>query len=265
MTRGLFILFILSIIGCSKDGPGIGDTNDIFYLEDEFNVSLIERLGEQRQLDLRIETIKEDSCLNASLEYSYSFFADGQLHFIILNEINEPEDCDPGKTILEAQIPFTQAELGTYQIDINLLNEIKNSGQINIEEDFYELKMETDLGINVSYERLNKIPESILWGYIAYDSELLGPVAEDFIKDLEEWSVEYSFEPGEYGHFRIEDDMRFDMKVDSEFEANKVFMLKFDAQTEDIQFLMNEKFCSIYQDAIDIKIFTSEGEILTCQ
>lgn len=260
----LWFLSLLFLVGCSVDDPFVDETNQIFYLEDEFNISLIESLGEQRGLDMRVETINAQSCLNSVMNFSYSYLPNSTLHFLTLNEIIEPENCDEGDSPVVTDIALASPIAGSYNMDINLLYEIRNVGQLEITEEYYDLRLDTELGINLPYNRLNRIPDQTIWGYFAYKNEAQNFIAEEFVKDLEELAMEFDFITGEYGHFRIEDDNRFNLEVETDKDFYQTFLYRFEGSVSDLEQMINEKFCSVYQSTIDVKVFTSEGELLTC-
>ena len=260
--RYMLILIVFLSFGCFNEAPN--DTNEIFFLEDEFNINLMEKLGPERRLALKVESIDEKSCLNVSVNYSYTFFVESKLHRIALKGIEQPEECDEGKAFAQSYIGLGNLEQGSYRLNIFLLDEIKNDGILLVEDDHYEILMETAKGIRIPFTHLDRIPDETIWGYLSFKDESLNVVVEDFLKDLDTVADPFNFDSGQYGYFQIDEDQKLRMAFEAKWQNHKTFLHKFSGETERLENLI-DTFCEQFGETLEIKLWTSNGDILSCE
>jgi len=199
-TFALFLLVTL-LIGTGCDLDSLTDPIVITEVEDEFNVSMWEVLDSTgRQLEFRIETIKELNCENA--EISYSFLREGNYLELRFNEIVEPEDCNPGIGRAEATAVAGRLEDRIYDVEIDLQETIINEGRLSVDPVRYALNMESQDGIRIDQTTLHRVPRNAIWGYISFPDSLAQEAfaAQD---QLENSLRELDLNPGYYGYFTL--------------------------------------------------------------
>ena len=174
--------------------------NDI---EKEFYIDLKEYLHPtNRQLQLNITTLEDQECQNSSIETDY--YLVGREINLSINKIVPPADCVEGMAPAESDILAGKLNPGTYSFDVALRNTVVNKGQLTVSDESFIVKMETQEGIIVLHNSLQKIPERAFWGYLACEEsecEKLLEELNDLLKDLAPAAVD--FRPGYYGHFEI--------------------------------------------------------------
>lgn len=204
------LLFIF-VFGCKKDNQ----TNVIVDIEDDFYIDMFEDISNgERRFQLDITTIKDQSCINYQIDFDLDFDEPGRKIGLTLNDLIEPEDCIEGMSPVSLTVPVGSVASDDYTFNINLKDAVINQGQLKVTDYAYQLEMDSDDGIQLVHEQLNRIPENTLWGYIAFDNNASAPSAEGFLSDLENLSTVSSirgntlYEPGFFGYFDLDDDLK---------------------------------------------------------
>ena len=82
---------------------------------------------------------------------------------------------------------------GTKIVHINLKNTVENKGALTVEADRYLLDMDTENGFLLLHDELLRIPSGTIWGYITYRKNEDVNIAENFLSDLEFFSIEKNY------------------------------------------------------------------------
>lgn len=227
-------------------------------IPEEFYVDLWEQLSPSRKLFFRIETIKEEECLNYSIDFDFSRQA-GNLN-ISLDDIVSPADCDPGTGPARADISTGVLEPALYKLSIDLRNTVLNKGQLDINSEFYDVTMESEAGLVFRHKRLYHIPEGAFWGYLAYPE---GQTATVQALNQRLWPLmkSYTYRSGYYGHFTYNNDTAQKIYLTQEpaFAHYFPFLFQLDAPKADLAAAIRS-FRTDHPELLELKVFTWDGD-----
>ncbi len=200
---GCCLLLLCAIASC--DLAEVGDAIIVSDVEDEFYIDMWEDLsGENgaRELVLKIESIEPANCLNYDIDYQSARL--GNRLSVSLNQFIEPADCLAGEAPVKADINLGSLPSGNYNVNIDFRNTVENDGQLLVSPESYFLTMKSEDGIVLLREELLRVPEDVIWGYVALRAGADAAVAEAFLADLQAISDEpKALRSGYYGHFTI--------------------------------------------------------------
>lgn len=172
-------------------------------IEPTFQIKMLEDLSApEGALQFQVSTLEEKECLNYELNFSLTQTTSG--FSISLDELQEPEDCITGSTFVSEIVPLEPLQIKAYTAEINLKNTIKNEGTLVVTSGYYQLQLETFNGLLIQSKKLNKVPNSAIWGRITYNSTDLAPIAQQFIDELENLTYQRNMPDGNYGYFNID-------------------------------------------------------------
>lgn len=195
----LAIGLLVMVSSCSKDpnDPGI-----IVDVSQTFELSLFEQVDTlQNRLYLQARTIENQECSNSTIEYSVERQA-GKI-IVSLNEILPPEDCQGNEGPASSDIPIGYLIPGAYEVEINLRNVVKNTGVLQVQPSYFYLEMNETAGLILDQDFLYRIPESTIWGYVAYNTTNLQGAANEFLAALDQITAPFNGPSGFYGHFTL--------------------------------------------------------------
>ncbi|MBK7869610.1 MAG: hypothetical protein IPJ74_02475 [Saprospiraceae bacterium] len=201
--RIVWTLLVLAVLaGCelasSKDPIIVPE------VEDEFYIDLWEELDAPagRALTVKIESIKNEKCLNYRIDNYFS--RTGNRLKISINNIIEPSDCAPGEASVKADVDAGSLPFDTYDFDIDFKGLVVNDGYLSVNNESYVLNMESEHGIVLVRDELLRVRDNTIWGYITYNNSSDENLANNFINDLQSISKTLSSQrAGYYGHFTI--------------------------------------------------------------
>ncbi len=259
---GFFIFLILALGNCQKSelGPSV-----IINIEDDFYIDMFEDISNGGNVfNITVKSIQNQDCLNAIIDYS--IYSDENQITLSINDILEPASCIPGSAPAFVSIPLDNINEQNYYVQINLKDVVTNSGNLSVSSDDYYLKMNTENGFEVSHDKLYKIPQYTVWGYVGYEDENLKSESENFIKDLENISSNISFSEGYnagyYGYFSISEDRSISLEEEVEDKLHNTFIFHYDADYQDINDLISS-YCNSNPD-MNFYVFNGKGEQLSC-
>lgn len=200
---GCCVLLLSAIASC--DLAEVGDAIIVSDVEDEFYIDMWENLASAngaRELVLKIESIEPANCLNYGIDHRFA--RAGNRLTVSLNQFIEPTDCLPGEAPVKADVNLGSLPSGNYNVNIDFRNTVENTGQLLVSPESYFLTMKSEDGIVLLREELLRVPEDVIWGYVAVQAGADEAVAEAFLADLQAISDEpQAFRSGYYGHFTI--------------------------------------------------------------
>lgn len=171
-------------------------------IEKEFYIDLQEYLHPtNRQLRFKIRTIKDQECLNETIETDY--FTAGREINLSINSIVPASDCKAGQGPAKSEVFAGMLANGVYKLDVALRSTVVNKGQLTVGEDNYTIKMETQEGIIFLHNNLHKLPADAFWGYVVCaesEWETLQAALTDQLSDL---AAPADYRSGFYGYFEI--------------------------------------------------------------
>lgn len=259
-------LCLILVLGCKKNK----DNNIIVNIEDDFYVDMFEDISNgERRFELRITTIKDQPCLNASIDYDLDFEEQSNTIDLSINDLVDPEQCIEGSEPVFVIVPFGSLNSGTYTFNINLKDAVVNKGRLVVYNDRYEMSMESDDGIEIVHEELMRIPNNTIWGYVGYDVNNASADATDFISELKNlpnvFDVQNNnlYKPGYYGYFNLEDNK--DILLSGEINANNFRSFIFQQEDENptnVETLINTT--CVEHAELTIEMFMQNGQELNC-
>ena len=214
------------------------------------------RLG-SKIFQLTIETIEEENCTNSTIEFSY-LHSSSNIN-ISIQDILTPADCSPGQAPAKSTVDIGNLAPGFYELDIDLKNTIFNKGQLTVTDSRFTIDMNSDDGISFLRRELLRIPNQTIWGYIGFHNSSDAIIALNFTQELEAISSTRSLEKGYYGHFNINSDGKLNMEHPFDANQSRTFFHEFNGEDTALQNLV-DTYRTDYGDAIEIKLFNSEGK-----
>ncbi len=253
---------ILGFTSCQKDSNP--DTNFVFDIEDEFELSLTEKLvpGDNTSFWLNISSLREFECTNYGLESSKNVFVNNSIQ-VAVSELIVPDDCIEGNAPAIGQVSFDALEPGTYEFSISIVNQIENKGTLYVQPDFYEMQIEDGNGILMPQTILQKIPNQTIWGYVSYEDNNIDLVG-DLLADLNQSLESLTLPDGNYGHFQYNDGQVTIPNVKASYSKHRSFVFHLNISVDDLMEIVEETYCPLYNDKIDLMIFTSDGHEIEC-
>lgn len=203
LLKTCFCLALLGMISACELAK-IEDPIVVANIDDEFYVELREILSKNdNTFALHVETIEEENCTNS--EIAFSIEPNGTGYKVTLNQITVPDVCDPGQKRIATDIPMSNFPNGSYSIQVNLRDLVKNNGILQVTDSFYRLSMNSSEGFSFSNSTLNKIPNDLLWGYIDIEnaSSEQTRVVDAFLEEISNLGVDAELSSGFYGYFKI--------------------------------------------------------------
>ncbi|MEM1320397.1 MAG: hypothetical protein AAGG75_09075 [Bacteroidota bacterium] len=254
----LGIALVLTNVGCNKSADS--DPNINLLIDDEFNVSLWEDLNlDGRDLRFRLSTINDQDCLNSNIDYSLRI--QGEDIILSINDLMDPPDCISGMAPANASVLIGQLENGSYPLQINLKNEIVNEGALKVTHTQYSIELNSDHGIVLDEERLLRIPDQTIWGFVGYKNAALSTVNE-FTEAAAAVTAPKLLTIGNYGYFTIADGNEIVLNEQSEFSNTQTLILHLDESNAAAFTELVDTYRSNYGEELEIKIYTDKGEEL---
>ena len=260
--RGIYsigsLLLVISAIACniSNDEQKIVDIDPVFTLD------MLEDLQNNKNLLFVVNSVEWQDCenftINSAINRSPSMLE------VVLNEIVPPSDCiqgfGPATTTLTAG-PLTSNR--TYDIKFSLQNTVTNDGSFHNAPNYYSLALSSTNGFGSTVNELYKIPNKLIWGYIAYNEEdLVGDLPDTILDEVKSLSNEVTLTEGYYGHFRVNDNNNLQLKRTLDFQNINTFYRLFSGNTLELKALLDDYRNGPNGDLIELKIWTDSGEVL---
>jgi len=207
MTKLYFGFFLLALLsaGCSLDS----ETIIVPDVEDEFYIELSEVFDNgDRSMNWKLRTIEPVDCEGASISFSFKREA-GQVLSLSINEILAPSDCDPAEEPARAVVEVGALENEPYPVSVALRETLNQDGVLKVYDQFYQLELESGNGIIPLRDRLYRIPDHTVWGFIDHqETESLILAADAFMSELAQITKEQTLTNGHYGYFEAADNGR---------------------------------------------------------
>jgi len=257
----VLLLGVLFLNSCSISGD---DPIVVPFVEDEFYAELWEDFTPQgRQILLRLSTIEEVDCKNATIEYTFSRQGDNE-QVLSIESIELPDNCEEGAAPARGAVNLGTLENAVYPLSLSLRDAVNGGGLIVVSDGQLRLSIERGAGVKPLRAATRRIPSNTLWGY--FDTMGEGEnaaVAEAFLMELQTITQPQILENGNYGYFSVHNDtdLRWQEGTDEANGSRLAFQFRIpDADgVAAIQSLLAE-YRADYGEAIDISLFTTTGE-----
>ncbi len=258
----LYLLPLFMVASC--DFSSLKDPVVITEVEDEFYVDMWETLAptlEERNLIVKIESIKTEKCLNYRIDYQ--LHKDGNRLKIALNNIIKPLDCVPGETTVKDDINMDYLPSSFYNFNIDLKNTVFNDGQLIVRSDSYTLDMYSKNGFSLKRTELLRVPEGAIWGYVTFQQAADEALANQWLDDLNKIGQNpVSYRSGYYGYFTINNlDRKISVLEQPTSNNLKTFLYQYADDPAKLKDLVN-RYRQNYGNRLIIKLYNSKGESL---
>lgn len=258
----IYLLALLVLAGC--DFSSLKDPVVITEVEDEFYVDLWETLAptfEERNLMIKIESIKTEKCLNYRIDYQ--LYKDGNRLRIALNNIIKPLDCVPGETTVKTDVDMGYLPSSFYSFNLDLKNTVFNDGQLIVRSDSYTLDMYSKNGFSLKRTELLRVPEGAIWGYVTFQQATDETLADQWLDDLKKIGQNpVNYRSGYYGYFTINNlDRKIIINEQPTNNNLKTFLYHYADDESKLKNLLN-RYRQDYGNRLIIKLYNSKGETL---
>jgi hypothetical protein len=189
---------LLLAAGCNLDS----DTVVVPDVEDEFYLELAEDFENgNRSLNWKLRTIESVGCEDAGIDYTFHW-QEGQTLVLSINQVLTSSDCDPADEPARALVEIGTLSNGFYPVSIALRETLEREGTLRVSDSFFQIEIESGGGVLPLRERLFRMPEHTLWGYIDHQGiDSLSNAAADFYAELEQITERQVLTDGHYGFF----------------------------------------------------------------
>jgi len=206
-------------------------------------------------LRIDITSFDTDNCENSYIDFSYS--SSPNLIRINLDDIVDPINC---VSLNEPVSDFLDFELlkGRYDMTILFKDILQNDGEVEVTDDQFKLKLETENGVVVLRQQITMLPDGYVWGRMKInDVEDLSQV-KLLITELKQNNFESELSNGNYGHFEIDGHLVSILSGEPHKGITESFIMKQNQSFGEMQLLLSQ--FSESHPKVDIEFFSSEGE-----
>ncbi len=265
--RSLLACCLIILISACKDK---NDPDIIVNIEDDFYVNMFEDISNgERRLEFRLTSIKEQDCLNYSIDYNLSFNEGSGMLELSINDLVQPEICIEGNATASVTVPFGAMSNGTYTLFINLKDAITNHGRLSVDDLHYQLDLDSDDGIEITNETLYRVPQQTIWGAVAYNSNNQEDNADAVLNDLKDITIvrsiqsDNAYPSGYYGYFDLDESKSISLQVKPEAEYHKPFIFTVDGDDLTAINDLIEAACNQYPE-LNIELNMTNGQVQRC-
>lgn len=258
----ILLLGALLLNSCSISGD---DPIVVPFVEDEFYAELWEDFSPQgRQIVLRLRTIEEVECKNATIEYEFSRQGDNE-QVLSIESIELPDDCEEEEAApARSAIALGTLENGSYPLTLSLRDAVSADGRILISNEEMRLFIADGAGVTPLRASTRRIPNNTFWGYFdTKGDEDQVALAEDFLAELQAITQPQIIESGHYGYFSVDSNatVRWEEGKEAANNSRMAFQYRIpDAEgIADIQSVLSD-YRSNPGDSVAITVYTTMGE-----
>ncbi len=227
----------------------------------EFKVDLFEQRdpGNGTPLfGLWISSVETFPCSNYRIEGTVQM--SGPNINIRLDDVRQPDTCVGAAGPARSFMAIGQLPEGTYNISLSLGNAIENTGTLTVYPDRYELSVEYPQAVDFQNRVLKKIPDGLVWGYIATPDDAALTLATAFLADLKNITTENNLLPGFYGYFTLSGAGLVALHPGfAPAGSIQVFVRQLDTAPENLRQLL-QQYRSAPQHTAQIRCLTTFGE-----
>ncbi len=253
-----FLLGVFIILVGSCNDPAEDDPEVLINIEEEFEISFREHLGERETgIEWILKSIKPQQCQNAKI-YSNQLIT-GNTIMLGINEVALPdnETCINGIGF-PANTHHFFPNNHLFSVKIVLQETVENIGELSIDDQSYSLRMNQQHGITIPYPTLRKIPKQVVWGIVSYRDMLPATVLDGFFKELSNITSVVELASGYYGHFKMDKGSLSLVDVEVPFPATQTFVYQLNGSTQELEAIINN-YRQIGEADIKIKVWDAQG------
>jgi hypothetical protein len=246
------LLVATTVILCDN-----GDSNNEIHAE--ITVRMIETLSaSQRELQFFCSTVKIYPCCNYLINYKYEKLSNNLI--VDFQGINETDICFTALGPATAIINLSTLENGIYNLIID--NDTKNTGQLTVSSDSYEIIFPNSHKFTFINSPLNRIPENTIWGTIGYHKQETDLLVQSFIDSLQILGAKAQpYKSGDYGEFQVNSDGQIVQPGnDSGYYFAKSFIFNYEDDISLIEQLIQNYAINYGEEYLYIGLYTDTGE-----
>lgn len=262
MTKNILLLiFSIGLLSTHFSCKVTNDEDASVNIDPVFNLMMIEDLQNNRELSFSIQSIELQGCENFTIGHNLEKTTSDIR--IDLNDIIPPSDCIIGNHAAETEIKLGfLPSVRTFDAEFDIKNTVKNKGMLTINADAYLLELESMDGFGTVTEKLYKVSDNLIWGYIAYnDDAVVSNSPSDFQTDLAEITAAKSLQTGYYGHFSVTEDENLTFPQNPDFQKITTFYYNHFGNDQALIDLLTSYRSVNNDEDISFKIFTADGEV----
>ncbi len=205
-------------------------------------------------LRIDITSLDTDNCESSYIDHTYKALP--HLIRVNLNDIVHPSPCIQQKGAIQSSIELP-LEQWKYEMNILFKGIVQNDGSLEVTEDKFKLKLETENGIVVLRQEINIIPDGYIWGRlkIANVDDLNG--VKNTIEEIRQNNSKSELSNGNYGYFEVDGNLVTLLTGESVSGITETFLLKQDQSFSDLQ-LYAARFSELHPE-VAIELYSSEG------
>jgi len=254
MKKGLLYIFIIL---CSMSCADNLIPDETISVEDTFRVDLYESLDAiSRSFQIKATSIASENCMNSIIGYTLN--KTPSLVSISFNDITTDGTCETGIAPAQSTIDLGVIENGTYTMQLNLKEVIFNNGSLVVSDEAYNLFMNSHDGVELTRLELKRIPENLIWGYVAYDNTSLDDACTQLLTDATDLMVPSNLKDGYYGYFELNQHILAPAQGSSKAVVKPFYGL-IDADLSELEAIA-VNFRENYQgQGAELRLFTWEG------
>jgi hypothetical protein len=247
----LFIVLLLVSTSCNKEEP---DTQ--FNVSTDFLIDMKEELSPTGgTLLFEVETVNDQECLDTEIDFSFGR-SETKVKLSFL-DLTVPEDCVVGNAPATASVNTGDLAIINYQFEIDLREEVKSNGVLNVLGDRYIVNFTEKSGFEFPEKILLRIPRYTIWGYVNHSQTDEG-LAADFISNLGDNSLPATLEDGYYGWFKGAGDSLTQMDNLPTEKFNSLFVFEYEGTDGVLEALLAD-FRSANEN-MEVALFNWEGK-----
>ena len=246
---------VFALVGCKLES--LQDPIIVTNIEKEFYINLWEELHpNSRILRIDLQSIKNQDCLNYSIDYKWN--ATTSQFDLGINDITPPGDCLPGVGPAKTQIPVGDLENQIFNVNIGLGETVINEGQLVVTGESYTLQMDTEEGIIIPEKTLRRVPNGSVWGFVAWQDEADQSTADDLLVQLNALGTALDLTEGKYGYFSMINEQLLVSGAPALGQVSS-FALAYNGEEKAIKELV-DNFRNSHTGSVSLKVFTATGE-----
>ncbi len=248
-------IVVFALVGCKLES--LQDPIIVTNIEKEFYINLWEELyPNSRNLRIDLQSIKNQDCLNYSIDYKWN--AASNQFDLAINDIVSPMDCLPGLGPANAIIDVGDLENQFFKMNIGLGETVVNEGQLLVNSESYTLQMDTEEGIIIPEKVLRRVPNNSVWGFVAYQNSQDLPIASDLLGQLNTFGNPLTLTEGKYGYFSFLDSKLLVSGAPATGQVSS-FIIEYEGEQKAIQEVV-DNFRASHAGSVTLKVFTSSGD-----
>lgn len=216
--------------------------------------------NDPRLLFFVFETTNNYECLNYPIRYENSTSA-GNID-VRLIDIEKTDYCLTAAGPATAEVNLGNYQTGSYPVKITVGN-VETSGELHVTNAQYILHLSNPQKITMASDTLNRVPDSFIWGFAAWNDSTDFLIVETFVDSLENsGAAPISIMQGEYGYFKIDQENEIEPLEVSNWSHSINFYYKFDESEAVLKDLVYHYYLSYYPKMFAY-IRTSDGGIIS--